>query len=106
MRTSSGSCCASSARLLRFLCQLPYTFPYFNFIQHQTLSNKYAICTIGKYRNDPNIIFRADFLSPDFINEKVSAKNNTPQMVTAMAELIPVIPNVAGSKPSGMRNRV
>jgi hypothetical protein len=56
--------------------------------------------------NEPNMIFNADFLSPDFINENVCAKNNTPHIVTAIAELIPVIPKVAGNNPIGMRNNV
>src|SRR6186713_3200595 len=88
-------------------------FYYFNIGCHifslpptQTLSNKYAICTIGKYKNDPNIIFNADFRSPDFMSEKVSAKNNTPHTVATMAELIPVIPKVAGNIPMGIRNIV
>ena len=52
------------------------------------------------------MIFNADFLSPDFINENVRAKKITPQKVATIAELIPVIPNVAGSNPIGIRNIV
>jgi hypothetical protein len=52
------------------------------------------------------MIFNADRLSPDFINEKVCAKNKTPQMVTAMADLMPVIPKVAGNNPRGIKNKV
>ncbi len=61
---------------------------------------------MGKYKNEANIIFNADFRSPDFIKEKVSAKNSTPQIVATMAELIPVIPKVAGSIPMGIKNIV
>ena len=52
------------------------------------------------------MIFNADLLSPDFINENVSAKKITPQNVATIAELIPVIPNVAGNNPIGIRNIV
>src|SRR5688572_23751878 len=72
----------------------------------QTLSNKYAICTIGRYKNDPNIIFNADLRSPDLISEKVCAKKSTPQTVTTIAELRPVIPKVAGNNPNGIKNIV
>ena len=78
----------------------------FHLPSYQTLSNKYAICTIGKYKNDPNMIFNADFRSPDLISENVCAKKSTPQTVTTMAELIPVMPNVAGNNPNGIRNIV
>ena len=61
---------------------------------------------MGKYKKDPNMIFNADLRSPDFINEKVCAKNSTPHTVTTMAELSPVIPKVAGNKPSGIKNMV
>ena len=52
------------------------------------------------------MILSADRLSPDFINENVCARNNTPHTVTAIAELIPVIPKVAGNNPNGIRNSV
>lgn len=52
------------------------------------------------------MIFKADLRSPDFIKENVNAKNITPQSVATIAELIPVIPNVAGNNPKGIRNMV
>ena len=61
---------------------------------------------MGKYKKDANIIFNADRRSPDFIRENVRAKNITPQSVATIAELMPVMPNVAGSKPIGIRNIV
>ena len=60
----------------------------------------------SRYIKDPNMIFNADFLSPDLINENVCARNNTPQIVTAIAELMPVMPKVAGKSPSGIKNSV
>ena len=52
------------------------------------------------------MIFNADFRSPDLINENVCAKKSTPHTVTTIAELSPVIPNVAGNNPSGIKNMV
>lgn len=61
---------------------------------------------MGRYKNDANMIFNADRLSPDFIKENVSAKNITPHIVATIAEFIPVIPNVAGNNPRGIRHIV
>ncbi len=55
---------------------------------------------------NPNMIFKADLRSPDLISENVCAKKITPHTVATIAELIPVIPNVAGNNPSGIRNMV
>ena len=61
---------------------------------------------MGKYKNDPNIIRKADFLDPFFIKAKVWLKNNTPHIVTTTAESMPVIPNLAGNNPKGTKNNV
>ena len=61
---------------------------------------------MGKYKKDPNIILKADFLDPSFIKESVCIKNNIPQTVAIMAELTPVSPNFIGNKPNGIRNSV
>jgi len=61
---------------------------------------------MGKYKKELNIIFLADLLDPSLINIKVWLRNNTPQTVAIMAEFMPVIPNFAGSRPRGIRNKV
>ena len=61
---------------------------------------------MGKYKKELNIIFLADLRDPSLINIKVWLRNNTPQIVAINAELIPVIPVLAGSKPIGSRKRV
>ena len=61
---------------------------------------------MGKYKNEPNIILKADCLLPVFIKAKVCEKNATPHTVATMAEYTPVMPNKAGSRPKGIRNIV
>lgn len=61
---------------------------------------------MGRYRNEPNIIFKADFLEQSFIKEKVCAKNKTPHIVAITPELIPVRPKYVGNKPNGIKNKV
>ncbi len=48
----------------------------------------------------------ADCVLPVFINEKVCAKKAAPHTVATMPESSPVIPNLVGSNPNGIRNSV